>query len=64
MSIALIVALLAFWLAVAWREYQRGDLLLAGVFLLVGLVLTVYRYRALTNRLEQAGQAQTKDPLK
>jgi len=64
MSIAVIVALLVFWVAVAWRQYQRGDMLLAGVFLLVGVVLTVYRYRAVMHRTEQAGQADSNDPLK
>jgi hypothetical protein len=64
MSIAVIVALLVFWLALAWRQYQRGDMLLAGIFLLAGVVLTVYRYRAVTHRTEQAAQADTKDPLK
>ena len=31
----------------AYRQFQRGDLLLAGVFLAVGIVLTVYRLRRL-----------------
>jgi hypothetical protein len=30
---------------IAPREYERGDLLLAGVVALVGVVLTVYRIR-------------------
>ncbi|HXY75294.1 MAG TPA: hypothetical protein VEH54_00150 [Steroidobacteraceae bacterium] len=39
------VVLLVFWLALAYRAYQRGDMLFATVFLLVGIVLTVYRLR-------------------
>ena len=40
------LVLLVFWLAMAWRSYQRGDMLFASVFLLVGIVLTVYRLRS------------------
>jgi hypothetical protein len=39
------LVLLVFWLAMAYRAWQRGDMLLAGVFLAVGIVLTVYRLR-------------------
>jgi hypothetical protein len=39
------LVLLVFWLALAYRSYQRGDMMFAGVFLLVGIVLTVYRLR-------------------
>ena len=46
MPVALTVVLLVFWLAMAYRSFQRGDLMLAGVFLLVGVVLSVYRLRA------------------
>jgi hypothetical protein len=45
MPFAISAILLVFWIAIAYREYQRGDLLLAGVFALVGIVLTVYRVR-------------------
>jgi hypothetical protein len=48
MGAAVTIVLLLFWLAIAWRQFQRGDLLLAGVFLAVGIVLTVYRLRRLT----------------
>ena len=52
MPFAISAVLLVFWMVMAYREYQRGDLLLAGVFALVGTVLTVYRIR-----LWQAKQA-------
>jgi hypothetical protein len=45
MKYAVIVALAIFWIVMAYREFQRGDMLLAGVFILVGVVLTVYRLR-------------------
>lgn len=43
---AVSLVLLVFWLALAYRSYQRGDMLFAGIFLLVGIVLTVYRLRS------------------
>jgi hypothetical protein len=46
MPVVLTVVLLVFWLAIAYRQFQRGDMLLAGIFLLVGIGLTVYRLRA------------------
>jgi hypothetical protein len=45
MPAAVSLVLLLVWLALAYRAYQRGDLLLAGIFLLVGVVITVYRLR-------------------
>jgi hypothetical protein len=47
MGPAVTLVLLVFWLAVAFRQFQRGDLLLAGVYLAVGAVLTIYRLRRL-----------------
>lgn len=38
--------LAAFWAVMAYRQFQRGDMLLAGLFLLVGVALTVYRLRS------------------
>ena len=64
MPIAVTLALLVFWLAVAWRQYQRGDLLLAGVCVMVGVVMTIYRYRLAVKRTEQTTQTEAKDPLK
>jgi len=43
MKIFIIVALAIFWLAMAYREFQHGDMLLAGVFILAGIALTAYR---------------------
>ena len=40
------LVLLVFWLAMAYRSYQRDDMLFASVYLLVGIVLTVYRLRS------------------
>lgn len=45
MPVAIVLVLLLFWAVMAFRAFQRGDLLLAGVFLAVGIALTVYRLR-------------------
>ena len=45
MSVAIVLVLLVFWAVMAFRAFQHGDLLLAGVFLAVGIALTVYRLR-------------------
>ena len=45
MPVAIVIVLLVFWGVMAYRAFQRGDLLLTGVFLAVGIVLTVYRLR-------------------
>ena len=50
MPIAVTLVLLLFWLALAYRQYQRGELVLAAIFLLVGVVLTVYRIRQAQTR--------------
>jgi hypothetical protein len=54
MPVAVTLVLFLFWIVLAYREFQRGDMLLAGVFLLVGVVLTVYRYKAAMKRTSQA----------
>jgi len=46
-GLAVTLVLLLVWLTLAYRQFQRGDLLLAGVFLAVGIVLTLYRLRRL-----------------
>lgn len=38
-----IAVLCVFWMALAYREYRAGDLMLAGVFVAVGVALTAYR---------------------
>ena len=48
MGLAVTLVLLLVWLTLAYRQFQRGDLLLAGAFLAVGIVLTVYRLRRLS----------------
>ncbi|HEV2270281.1 MAG TPA: hypothetical protein VGR92_12540 [Steroidobacteraceae bacterium] len=54
MPVAVTFVLFIFWIVLAYREFQRGDMLLAGVFALVGVVLTVYRYRAAAKRAAAA----------
>lgn len=54
MPVAVTFALFLFWIVLSYRAFQRGDLLMAGVFLLVGVVLTVYRYRSAMRRAAQA----------
>jgi hypothetical protein len=46
MPLVVTLILLGFWLALAYRRFQAGDMLLAGIFLLVGVALTVYRLRS------------------
>ena len=55
MPIAVTLALLLFWVVIAYRQYQRGDVLLAGIFLFVGIALTIYRLR----RAQSHGQGLT-----
>jgi hypothetical protein len=45
MPVVVVLILLVFWGLMAFRAFQRGDLLLAGVFLAVGVALTVYRLK-------------------
>ena len=47
MKFAIIVALAIFWIVMAYREFQRGDMVLCGVFVLAGVALTLYRLRKL-----------------
>ena len=50
MPIAVTLALLLFWVVIAYRQYQRGDMALAAIFLFVGIVLTIYRIRRAQSR--------------
>jgi len=40
---AVTAVLFVFWILMAYRAFQRGDLLMAGVLFAVGIVLSVYR---------------------
>lgn len=64
MPIAITLVLLLFWLVIAYRAFERGDFVLAGIFLLVGVVLTVYRYRAATKRAAQTDSSGPSNPVK
>lgn len=55
MPIAVTLALLVFWLVIAYRQYQRGDMILAGVFLFVGIALTIWRIRQVQSRSQTLG---------
>ena len=50
MPIAVTLALLLFWVVIAYRQYQRGDMVLAGIFLFVGIALAIYRIRQAQSR--------------
>ena len=54
MPIAVTLALLLFWVVIAYRQYQRGDVVLAAVFLFVGIALTIYRIRQAQSRSQGA----------
>jgi hypothetical protein len=43
---AVTVVLFIFWIFMAYRAFERGDVMMAGVLALVGIVLTAYRYSA------------------
>jgi hypothetical protein len=45
MHFVIIFGLLAFWLVLAARAFQRGDMGMAALFVVVGIALTVYRLR-------------------
>lgn len=64
MPIVVTFALLVLWLVLAWRAYQRGDVVLAIIFAAVGVVLAVYRYRVAMKRAQQSSQPNPQDPLK
>lgn len=53
MPLAVTLVLLVFWVVMAYRQFQRGDMVLAGVFLAVGIVVTAYRYKAARHRAAQ-----------
>jgi hypothetical protein len=45
MPIGVVVVLLIFWIFMAYRAFERGDMMMAVVFLIVGIALTFYRMR-------------------
>jgi hypothetical protein len=61
MPIAITLALLLFWLVIAYRQYQRGDLVLAGIFLFVGIALAVYRIRQAQSRSQGVAASASQD---
>ena len=64
MPLGVTLVLLVFWLALAYRAFQRGDLLFAGLFTVVGVVLTIYRYRAATRGVTQTDPSGPQNPVK
>ncbi len=46
MRLAIVLLLLAFWLFLAVRAFERGDTTLAGFFVVIGVALTAYRLRS------------------
>lgn len=45
MRLVVVLLLLCVWLYLAYSEYQSGNMMLAGLFLLVGIALTTWRLR-------------------
>jgi hypothetical protein len=45
MRLVIIIALAIFWLVLAVRAFERGDMVLAGVYIIIGIALTVYRLK-------------------
>jgi hypothetical protein len=41
----IVLLLLGFWLFLAYRSFAQGDMGMAGLFLLIGIALTIYRLR-------------------
>ena len=61
MPIAVTLALLVFWVVIAYRQYQRGDKVLAAVFLFVGIALTIYRIRQAQSRSQGVTASTSQD---
>ena len=57
MPIAVTLALFDFWIFLAYRAFERGDMTMAGVYLLVGIALTVYRYSAAQKAKSQSSSS-------
>ena len=61
MPIVISAVLFVLWMAIAWRQYERGNLLLAGVCALVGVLLSLYRLKLWQAR--QNAKTNDKSPL-
>jgi hypothetical protein len=61
MPIAVSALLFILWMAIAYRQYQRGELLLAGVCALVGILLSLYRLKLW--QAKQGAKPDDKSPL-
>ena len=48
MRLVVVVLLLCVWLYLAYSEYQAGNMMLAVLFLLIGIELTTWRLRRAT----------------
>jgi hypothetical protein len=59
MSLPVTSVMLIFWLFMAYRAFQRGDIPMAAVLTLVGVVLTVYRLKTLRRVASNAAAAQS-----
>ena len=46
MNIVVILLLACVWIFLAFRAFQRGDMALAGIFIVVGVGLTLFRLRS------------------
>jgi hypothetical protein len=49
MSMPLVVILAAFWAFLVFRAFERGDMVMAAIFAVVGAALTINRLKALKN---------------
>ena len=63
MPIAVTLALLVFWLVLAYRQFQRGDMVMAAIFLFVGIALTIYRIRQAQSRSPNPTNPPPQDPI-
>jgi hypothetical protein len=45
MRMVVVLVLLVFWCVLAFRAFQRGDMTIAVLYAVVGIVLTVWRLR-------------------
>jgi hypothetical protein len=48
MPLALPLILFVFWMYIAYRAFERGDMMWAGICVVAGIALTVYRIRSAT----------------